>query len=97
MENLSNKTEVLGSRPRWPTTKAKKFTLVSAVREKSSVRDGSGLEQLLLSLLSDDMVRKVKNRTKPNHQVFAEYFAMIGKFGVCLPDFKIVSGAASCY
>ena len=36
------------------------------------------LEQLLLSLLSDDMVRKVKNRTKSNPQVFSEYFAIIG-------------------
>jgi hypothetical protein len=90
MENLSNKTEVLGSRPRWPTTKAKKFTKFCADREKSSVRDGLGL-------LPDDMVRKVKNRSKPNHQIFSEYFAIIGKFGVCLPDFKIVSGAASCY
>jgi len=36
------------------------------------------MADILLSLLGDDVVRKIKNRTKPNSQLFAEYFAIIG-------------------
>jgi integrase len=34
--------------------------------------------EILLALLGDDLVRKIKNRSKPNEQLFAEYFAVIG-------------------